>query len=215
MEDGVKFIFKSLIKVPLIIMAAYLVLNMFAFAYIYFKMLGFSYGVMQVAIENNYIPPAEFNTLENFLDDLDNIPMAGNVRMSCDSDGRGNNVKQQYGNTVTVSVDADYVIIWPLTYDQTLATDAAGVGAPDNEKGISSGSVAGYGTIGDGSTENIEFKDNNTLDQDRASFTDPNLSYDTLVNADGTTNVKAATVLPIHFEYTVPGLKYYPDLLGD
>ena len=72
MADGVKFIFKTLIKVPCIIMVCYFVLNIFMFMYYYFKMLGISYEAMQVVVENNYIPPQEFELLNKYIIDEDN-----------------------------------------------------------------------------------------------------------------------------------------------
>ena len=54
MTDGVKFIFKTLIKVPVYIVAAFGIFNIFAFCFIYFRLLGVSYVVQQTAIENTY-----------------------------------------------------------------------------------------------------------------------------------------------------------------
>ena len=51
MSDEVKFIFKTLLKVPVIIVVSFLILNIFAFFFIYFKVLGLSYVVMQTAVK--------------------------------------------------------------------------------------------------------------------------------------------------------------------
>ena len=63
MADDVKFVFKTLIKVPLTVIIAYMVMNIILFANFYFKYLGYSYIVMQTVYENNYLPTAEQNTL--------------------------------------------------------------------------------------------------------------------------------------------------------
>lgn len=75
MEDGVRFIFKTLIKIPIIILVTYAIMNVFFFCYIYFKTLGLSYVVMQTAVENNYIPPQELKTLTQEVDSWLDIPM--------------------------------------------------------------------------------------------------------------------------------------------
>ena len=71
MSDGVKFIFKTLLKVPIIILVTYAIFNAFAFSLSYFKILGFSYVAMQTAVENNYLPTQELNTLTTYLTDLE------------------------------------------------------------------------------------------------------------------------------------------------
>ena len=53
MAENVKFIFKTLIKVPIIIFVTYFIVNLFAFTVSYFRLLGVSYVVLQTAIENN------------------------------------------------------------------------------------------------------------------------------------------------------------------
>lgn len=184
MSDEVKNIFKILIKVPLIILVAYLVLNAFAFAFVYFKLLGASYAVMQVAIENNYLPDREYQTLKKYVEDFDNNTVFlrnAHVITSSDSDATnatpGNNTsRKQYGATVVVGVSADYTMIWPLTYTQT----------------IKEGSVPGIN-----SGRSLEFKDDEQLKNDRDTAA-------TTKDSNGNQMFR--------FVYTVPGLKYYPDM---
>ena len=77
MEDGVKYIFKVLLKVPIIIVVCYLVMNIFFFFFIYFKCLGISYVVMQTAVENNYLPQRELKALCQYVDSINQIPFVG------------------------------------------------------------------------------------------------------------------------------------------
>ena len=202
MSDEVKNIFKILIKVPLIILVAYLVLNAFAFAFVYFKLLGASYAVMQVAIENNYLPDREYQTLEKYVEDFNNIKFVNEAHVitSSDSDAthatRGNNTsRKQYGATVVVGVSAKYKMIWPLTYTQTIKEDSTVSKDQRINKKIEEGSVPGIN-----SGRSLEFKDDTQLDGD-----------------DGDRE-KAATKTDsngnqmFRFVYTVPGLKYYPDM---
>lgn len=67
MEGGVKFIFKTLIKIPCIIVVCYFFFNLFSFSLTYFKMMGASYAIMQVSMENNYLPDAELKSLNNYV----------------------------------------------------------------------------------------------------------------------------------------------------
>lgn len=190
MHNEVKFIFKTLIKVPVIIAVAYAIFNLFAFCFIYFKVLGVSYVVMQTAVENNYLPASELIMLYDYVDGFNDIDMVENASIivavenkSSDTpnyiamnnrtdtsptiagvaDAHDARTRVQYGHTVTVGVTADYVFVWPLDY-RTTQRDADGnlVSADDS---------GGY------------------MGQDR-------------------TNNNIVIV------YDVPGLKYYPDLLS-
>lgn len=117
MSDDVKFIFKTLIKVPVIIFELYLVFNIFCFMFIYFKTLGIQYVVMQTVVENNYIPQTEMAQLNNFLGDLKDITFVlpddghGNKTEIIVSDG---NTRTQYGNVKEVGVRVVYEFQWPL-----------------------------------------------------------------------------------------------------
>lgn len=167
MEDTVKYIFKTLIKVPCIIVASYLVFNIFCYGLISFKLLGVSYTVMQTAVENNYIPEEEKNTLEAYFQELDNSSeLINNVGFTSDTDF----AKHQYGSTVNVGVTADYKFILPLMpYQQT-----------------SDGIVAA------GKTNKVTnwLSDSELATVRKANETENNIT----------------------FSYTVPGLKYYPDM---
>lgn len=195
MEDGVKFIFKTLIKVPVIIFFSFFVFNILAFFFMYFKMLGASYVVMQTAVENNYLPAQEAQTLYEFVNTFNDIEMVedASVVIAADlgTDGSYYNIRtmsdvtdtsalygdadarkrRQYGSTVTVGVTCNYTLIWPLDYRATTAGNTG---------------VAGM------SSNTTSFKSDAQLASDRES---------------------AKSKVPITIIYTVPGLKYYPDML--
>ena len=190
MEGGVKFIFKTLLKVPIIIFTSFFILNVFAFFFIYFKALGTSYVVMQVAVENNYLPPSELTTLYNYVNDWNTIPMVNNASIIVYNDGTNiytmtspsdtavaygdsdARYRKQYGKTVTCGVRCEYTMVWPLDYRETTVNEA-GV------NGLDGNNFQG-------------FKSEAELAQARQD--------------------KLFT-FPIEISYTVPGLKYYPDML--
>ena len=179
MSDGVKFIFKTLIKVPCYIMVAYFILNIFAFAHTYFKMLGFSYVVMQTAVENNYLPETEYNQLKAYLDrQTTAFCVNPTILVNDPSDATitpayGNPYsRRQYGSKVAVGVAYDFRMIWPL---MPISADEASTGQSD----------AG---INDWNT-NVAIETANPWD----------------TNTDRGWN-------RVEIRYTVPGLKYYPDL---
>ena len=171
MADNVKFIFKTLLKVPIIIFVIYAVFNVFAFSLSYFKILGFSYVAMQTAVENSYIPEQEMNTLENYLFSLQ-TEMLDSATLLVDTGG-GTNTKVQYGTPITVTVSAHYRFIWPLM--------------PHEQK---SNGVVAEGM--NGQTAGRQLTDAE-LDQKREE-----------IAANPNNNIVIS--------YTVPGLKYYPDL---
>ena len=63
MSDGVKFIFKTLFKVPIIILAAYLLMNVLGVVTTYFKVQGVQYGLENILVENNYISTTDLEKL--------------------------------------------------------------------------------------------------------------------------------------------------------
>ena len=89
MNESVKFIFKTLLKVPVFILVAYAIFNLFAFSFSYFKIMGFSYVAMQTAVENNYFPQTEYNTLTTYLNGLETA-MLENATLTIDTGNGGN-----------------------------------------------------------------------------------------------------------------------------
>ena len=201
MADNVKFIFKSLIKVPIFIFVAFFIFNIFTFFFIYFKMLGISYVVMQTAVENNYLPQQELTTLNKYMTSLNKISYVENAHIVVDndtsgatlyngsgnyldengnakalkSDGHNSVTRRQYGNYIVTGVYCKYRIIWPLQYVETMHDTTAG--------------VAG---MNDGNNNKVETS-NTTL-------------------ANRRSDSRHAVLIPIKLVYTIPGLKYYPDL---
>lgn len=172
MNESVKFIFKTLLKVPVFILVAYAIFNLFAFSFSYFKIMGFSYVAMQTAVENNYFPQTEYNTLTAYLNGLETA-MLENATLTIDT-GNGGNERVQYGSEITVTVSAHYRFIWPLMPNEQRSTG-----------------VAAEGMDGQNTGEQLTAAQ---LDQMREEI------------ADNPQN-------NIWISYTVPGLKYYPDLM--
>lgn len=168
MADNVKFIFKTLIKVPIIILVCYLVLNLFAFTITYFKVVGISYVAMQTAVENNFIPQDEMDIIEEYMRSLESA-MFTDTAVTCVNENTGSNTKGQYGSKVTVTVSGNYEWVWPLI-----------------EPNDNSGENVGGTNVGTG----------NAL----------------MVEGSMMPTGNPANNHNIVITYTVPGLKYYPDL---
>lgn len=182
MSDNVKFIFKTLLKVPIIILVSYLIFNLFAFVFSYFRLVGLSYVTMQTAVENNFLPNTELRTLQNYADSLvvpgifDNIQVCCDTSVEAGADGMdysldvSNNSKVQYGTPIAVSITAKYTWVFPL-----VNTFGAG---KDERYAAESAAAAGNGGNG--------------------------VIYNDINNANSEHNIVIT--------YVVPGLKYYPDL---
>lgn len=135
MTDTVKFIFKTLIKVPVFIAIAFIILNLVAFGLSYFKVLGASFVVLQTAVENNYIPAAEKDSLNNYLKSQES-EMLSDFRLG----GTTANIDEpnQYGTEMNIGVTATFRPIWPLMVNEQ-TRDGEGI------QGISdSRSFSGY-----------------------------------------------------------------------
>lgn len=123
MQDDVKFIFKSLIKVPVIIFEVYFVFNIFCLMFIFFKTLGYSYVVMQTVVENNYVPAQEMASLNDQLAELGNIKFVHSATVVVTEPGSSStdasyNERTQYGSVKRCGVQVQYEIQWPLRPDQ-------------------------------------------------------------------------------------------------
>lgn len=190
MADNVKFIFKTLLKVPIIILISYTIFNIFAFSFSYFRLLGFSYVAMQTAVENNYIPAEEMATLTNYLNSLE-TEMLTDLSIFCDTDistsNTADNNKTQYGTPITIQVRAHYNFIWPLM--------------PSEQK---SNGVVADGLHGNNAGSDLS---NAQLDQLREQYEQNSGSYDS--SRDTFQQNDNANIV---ISYTIPGLKYYPDL---
>lgn len=111
MSESVKFIFKTLIKIPCIIVAIYFIANIFFFSLFYFKFLGVSYSVMNTGMENNYIPPTELSILKK---DIEKIDADSALIQGAEIVLNGSNRRQQYGTPINVGVRYRYRWMMPL-----------------------------------------------------------------------------------------------------
>ena len=182
MNSSIRFIFKTLTKIPITILAVYAVFNIFAFSLTYFKLLGLSYVVMQTAVENNYLPTEEYNTLNNYLQSITDTGVVDNASIIIqdpnDTTIKPATQKRQYGMPVTVGVQAHYKFIWPLMPKEQLNDTSSGfIGYGSN----ANANFSGYASDGELESRREDLEDNQQ-------------------------NM-------IKIQFTVPGLKYYPDLL--
>lgn len=228
MTDGVKFIFKTLLKVPIYIVVAFGIFNIFAFCFIYFRMLGVSYVVQQTAIENNYLPKQQVITLMNYIGSISNIEMVDHVGI----------IIGQVGDDADYadSNDINYVFI---TQNGFNAADPAsstyfctkGGSAAPTVNALQKRQYGGTVTVGvcarykfvwpldhatvdgiggpsgnDGSQTNAG-RDTSLNKGNMADNLDVNQLSGTEAGEQGYDNTN------IVITYKVPGLKYYPDLL--
>lgn len=237
--SSITFIFKTLIKVPCIIFVAFFIMNCFAFMFIYFKVLGFSYVLMQEAVENNYIPPRQAGQIAQYLLNLKTeIPMCQDA-------------------TIIVGVDSGNAVLWDdTTYTPGGAADLTAIrggyriGNRTYASTMSANDNAGhrvqYGkskTVGihceyefvwplsyqythgnknvDGYTGVINGANHDAAAETGAGayninndpYTLNNLGeYTTTAGRTEAKDSKKGVIIPIDIYYTVPGLKYYADL---
>ena len=111
MSDALRFIFKTFIKIPFIIMISYFLVNLFLFSLYYFKFTGISYSVMNTAMENNYIPKNEYGIIKKTIDDVKNSSV---LIKDADIVTDTPNKRKQYGSKVKVGVRYTYRWLTPL-----------------------------------------------------------------------------------------------------
>lgn len=168
MSDSVKFIFKTLIKIPCIIALIYFIANIFFFSLFYFKFLGVSYSVMNTGMENNYIPPTELSILKKDIEKIDsNSVLIQDAGLVLD----GNNSRKQYGTPINVGVKYKYRWMMPL-----MPEDYGGVSGYD---GLTSGNPKAMPQL---SQQEIERRLNEKADKSLKSVIDitynvPGLQY--------------------------------------
>lgn len=165
MNESVKFIFKTLIKVPIMILVCYTVFNVFMFGMSYFKLLGLSYVTMQTAVENNFVPEEERTTLSNYMAGSLETEILQNVDFTSGTEFN----KQQYGEPVTVGVSAHYKFLWPLMPKEQ-HKDNANVDGMNNE-----GSYKGDKT--DAELEDARNKYDSSKNNIEITYTVPGLKY--------------------------------------
>ena len=126
MSDGVKFIFKTLIKVPFIICVSFFIFNIFAFTVSYFRIVGASNTLQQAIMDNNYLVKADKDTFDTYIKNL-STPCLTDIQLIVDTDGNDypdnyhwKNEREQYGNVITCGITAKFKPIIPLIYTETL-----------------------------------------------------------------------------------------------
>ena len=193
MSGGVKFIFKTLISIPVIVTISYLILNIYGYAVSYFRVTALSYSVMQIVAENNYIPVDELEALAKYANSLETGILSdiaivigaedateefllNNV---IDFDGSSNtliikgspnNDKVQYGEVKKAGITAKFNWMNPFKFGKDSDIKVAGY------KNTAKGGKYGIGNA-DGNGGQVDYAKNNM----------------TIV-------------------YNVVGLRYYPDL---
>ena len=195
LSSAVAKVFKTLAMVPVAIAAVFLVFNLFGYITSYFRLLGLSYMVQSIIVENNYIPTAEQVMLANgsvgacagncVLSGRDTngdgalegvlasyeTSILRNVRI-VHGDGTRNNCpfqRKQYGGTCVVQIAADYVWAVPFMPQQ--------------------------------------------VEVDTSRYDDSRLNTQIITDGhDGVTAIENGVVTPMVISYTLPGLAYYPDL---
>ena len=238
MSEGVVFIFKTLIKVPIIIFTAFFIMNCFMFMFIYFKMLGFSYVLMQEVVENNYIPQSEGNQLADYL-----------VRMQSD-------IPMCHNATIIVGLNGSKPVLWDnstyspgsmnVNFTNTMAGHNIGsktygngpisnhIGArvqygkdktvgvhceyefiwPLSRQYTNGGYVEGFNGEINGAPHSSDETGTQAYNPATDSYTletTGDLTTEARVEAENGGHAKGV-VVPIDIYYTVPGLKYYADL---
>lgn len=196
----VKGVFKTLLKVPCYIVIGYLVMNIVLFLGYYIKALGLSYAVMQVAVENNYIPESEdkilTSTMMNIGSDSQNatveeeeelnISAVSNFGIYIDTDSSVGSVEELYPDT-------------PVFKPGSRITDTS----VNNRKQYGNTITVGVGYVYTA-----------VLPLPKSAEKDGEKVYSDKVN--GSANVfeynNSIVSTPVRITYRVPGLKYYPDL---
>lgn len=222
MSDGVKFIFKTLFKVPVIIFVSFFIFNILAFFLIYFKMLGFSYVIMQTAVENNYLPTQELNQLAEYAHNMEKDTIFQNNTY----------IITWYDASASTNADQDSRAQKDVVYGIPKAGGSPGY--MTNRFGFSgdSGTATANGDYkGDASQKKqygrtsrvgccteyqivwpLDYKDTFTQEYvpglGGGAATTKGDSELEQMREDNTIKI------PIRIVYQVPGLKYYPDLIN-
>ena len=215
MSDGVKFIFKTLLKVPCIIFAAFFVFNVFAFFFIYFKVLGLSYVVMQEVVENNYITDAQYSAgggLRDYFNTIDNIPMAANTNLIVGVDTNNEPVYLDVANNLhnaNTGATAALANTYRSARSRVQYGQARCVGVHCDYTIIwplSYNQAQGLNNGVNGGASNPLY---NSIQTHYNSANDP---YTNNAPAGATYSRGHYISIPLNIFYVVPGLKYYADL---
>lgn len=89
MSDEVKFIFKTLIKVPCIIVVAYIVLNIFGLFYTWFTLIGLQNVLTTTIANNNYINANTMDEIVAQLGKMQETAFIDHINLVVGTDGAG------------------------------------------------------------------------------------------------------------------------------
>lgn len=220
MSDNVKFIFMTLIKVPCVIFVSFFIFNIFAFFFIYFKMLGFSYVVMQEVVENNYITPTQVNQINLQFQEVDAIPLADNtniiVGLSTQLDASGNNIPACYdkntgNNVLATDISQNAALIGSSATTRTQYGTQKTVGVHCDYTIVwplsYNNSMTSTGRGGTG----VNGNNGSTYNTVRSNYTGDVYEDNMNVASGDVTDRGHKVSIPLNIYYTVPGLKYYAD----
>jgi len=206
MEDGVKYIFKTLLRVPIIIYVSFAILNAFAFCFAYFKMLGVSYVLQQAVVENNYLDENNFKSIKTYIESVDNksafivdahmIIDDSNTRAPETYSEVGSLNKVQYGKEATIGIAYQFNLVWPFDYRRAQYAEGNTLGGYDTDD--MRANMASRVSRGVGNNADATWYDDTAPDKSSA-------------NRNFTGNM-VLSKNEIVIKYTVPGLRYYPDL---
>jgi len=216
MGDTIRFIFRTLIKIPLIIIAVYLVINVIAFTMSYMRLYTLAQVAVNTAMENNFIPESEFNAI---------MAHAGGTNAGTFRDGLTNNILNEINVTVTtvpLLYGVPYTIHGNARYGIGHSID---VGVEDQRVQYGSeitieveGSylwmlpIPIYGGAGNFGLLNTPVVG---MGGGAAPVVNNQAAVENELRRRGLIDIGVADSdfrFPIRFTYTVAGLKYYPDL---
>lgn len=225
MNDEVKFIFKTLIKVPVIIIISYLIFNIVMFINFYFRGLGTSYLIMQEVAINNYIPATDRGSITETARTFENYDRGA----SFDNE-TNKSITSDLIDAVVIGVNNEGSFQTNEQIQDTIRAIApSGNTHSDNLSFIYNGDLADDSAIGRkvqyGTPIQCYFAYNFVFQMplthgvsglEGSTEDDGNESYITAADKAHTSNLEnnsnGGFRTVVVFAYKVPALKYYPDI---
>lgn len=138
--SSIKIVFSTFVKTFIYIFAFYFCFNIMAFAISYFRVVGASYSLQQVVMDNNYLTTQDFDTFNRYLSKLDTAYLTDlHVVINTDPEGVATgrdtfvNDREQYGNMVEVGIASKFTFVFPLMRNE-MTTDNKGVDGLDKTR---------------------------------------------------------------------------------
>jgi hypothetical protein len=208
-KQMVKKVFGTLAKVPCYIIIAYLIMNIVLFLGYYIKALGLSYAVMQIGVENNYIPDTEKGILTSTMSSI------GSEQVYTQNDENAQNDK------LKISAVSDFGFFIDTSGAKAI-TDLypePSVGAADRFKAgqrLTSTSDNHRKQYGNEITIGVGYIYHAVLPLPKSGsngYTAHNeYSRDIAASGNMMEYTRSFVDTAVRISYKVPGLKYYPDL---